>query len=186
MKLNATQRRAIFLALEGKEKFPNLAGEGDAPVSAGHTFTLSSRVEVKVRQVDRPSPNRWQLAYTVYDFRDEPGLARTGRKVALDDHGNAVPMTEHEELGYGGNPRFGLDAGRRVSRLDQKKLSDRADAEWSQYVTATRPDEIREREMLALFNQARRVHKEALKKGVDLREQLADFVESARAEIRDT
>ena len=185
LKLTAAQRNAIFRALRGEAKdFPKLGGEGTAPVSAGHTIPLSSRVTIIVRQVDRPSPNRWELAYTIEDHRDEPGLARTGRKVAVDVQGNPAPMTSDEEHGYGGHPRFGLDAGPRVSPYWQDKFTRESREGWTQYVNIARADEVRNREMLSQFNTARRLHKEALRKGIDLREPLCEFIEQATERVR--
>lgn len=120
MKLDRHQRHAIIAG-----RHPKIAGKGECPVDAGVEIALTTRVAIRVDRIRIPRGGGWSLKYTVIDHRDS-FLAPTGHKVALDEKGNALPMSEAEAHGLTSDPRDPLDAGVYVGREYQTVVDMRA------------------------------------------------------------
>lgn len=105
LKLSKEQRQGILAG-----KAPSIRGKGICPVERGQVVKVTSRVSIKVDRVRYRRGGGWSLAYTRVDFR-ELYLMPSNRKIALDDYGQPLRMSDAEAHGMNTNQRDPIDAG---------------------------------------------------------------------------
>lgn len=142
LKLTRTQRTQLFE--HERMSLPHIGGDGDAPVSKGFVYTLSSKLELEVLRVDTwrsIQGSRWAIHYKLIDRRDRARLIRRTPPVAhfgpnhLDRDGFPMPIPDgeaSEESSYTeGGPGVVSDAGEAPPRGWQEAHSEDRREAWS-------------------------------------------------------
>jgi hypothetical protein len=179
LRLTRQQRAAFFAG-----NWPRLAGKGAAPVKAGYTCQLSTRLSFEVIRVHHKR-GRWRLEYQVTDDRDQRYWLLPGNvSLRTDERGALMPAPPEEDVGYTRNPkRARLDPLPAVPPDVHNVLRMRAKLSDIKYNEANRSRALAQQQSRQLARKLRRLQANAAKHGVDIAPTLARMIAEAEREI---
>jgi hypothetical protein len=167
VKLTREERRRLLDAYRGEAEWPKLTRPGDkpCPIHEGERYQLSSLCWLEVLAPRRSAKGEHVIPYQVHMTEQLRYLLPSNHRVNLDEHGNPMPMTKDEELGYTGDSQRSLERGvPAVSRSDQERIDKQAEKR----AEARREQERLRREQQTLETRLGIARKVAAIKNIDI------------------